>query len=34
VIHLRSASRNHQFDLGVNRRRLEQIRLALRDLNI
>ena len=34
VIQLRSASQNSQFDLGVNRRRLEQIRLALRDLNI
>jgi uncharacterized protein (DUF1499 family) len=34
VIHLRSASRVGESDLGVNRRRLEQIRLALRDLNI
>ncbi len=34
VIHLRSASRVGDWDLGVNRRRLEQIRLALRDLNI
>ncbi|BAY18251.1 hypothetical protein NIES21_40950 [Anabaenopsis circularis NIES-21] len=34
VIHIRSASRVGQSDLGVNRRRLEQIRLALRDLNI
>ncbi len=34
VIELRSASRNSNFDLGVNRRRLEQIRLALRDFNI
>ncbi|WP_375474800.1 DUF1499 domain-containing protein [uncultured Nostoc sp.] len=34
VIHLRSASRVGEFDLGVNRRRSEQIRLALRDLNI
>ena len=34
VIHLRSASRNRKFDLGINRRRLEQIRLALRELNI
>lgn len=34
VIHLRSASRIGESDLGVNRRRLEQIRLALRDLNI
>ncbi|MBW4685820.1 MAG: DUF1499 domain-containing protein [Komarekiella atlantica HA4396-MV6] len=34
VIHLRSASRVGESDLGVNRRRGEQIRLALRDLNI
>jgi uncharacterized protein (DUF1499 family) len=34
VIHLRSASRVGDWDLGVNRRRMEQIRLALRDLNI
>lgn len=34
VIHLRSASRMGESDLGVNRRRLEQIRLAVRDLNI
>lgn len=34
LIELRSASRNSNFDLGVNRRRLEQIRLALRELNI
>ncbi len=34
VIHLRSASRIGESDLGVNRRRLEQLRLALRDLNI
>lgn len=34
VIHLRSASRIGDSDLGVNRRRVEQIRLALRDLNI
>jgi uncharacterized protein (DUF1499 family) len=34
VIHLRSASRVGDWDLGVNRRRVEQIRLALRDLNI
>jgi uncharacterized protein (DUF1499 family) len=34
VIHLRSASRMGDSDLGVNRRRMEQIRLALRDLNI
>ncbi len=34
VIHVRSASRIGDWDLGVNRRRVEQIRLALRDLNI
>jgi uncharacterized protein (DUF1499 family) len=34
VIHLRSASRVGESDLGVNRRRMEQFRLALRDLNI
>jgi uncharacterized protein (DUF1499 family) len=34
VIHLRSAARVGDSDLGVNRRRLEQIRLALRDLNV
>lgn len=34
IIHMRSASRIGESDLGVNRRRLEQIRLALRDLNI
>ncbi|WP_414530391.1 DUF1499 domain-containing protein [Nodularia chucula] len=34
VIHTRSASRVGESDLGVNRRRVEQIRLALRDLNI
>jgi uncharacterized protein (DUF1499 family) len=34
VIHLRSASRIGEWDLGVNRRRIEQIRLALQDLNI
>lgn len=34
VIQLRSASRLGDWDLGVNRRRVEQIRLALRDLNI
>ncbi len=34
VIHLRSASRIGDSDFGVNRRRMEQIRLALRDLNI
>jgi uncharacterized protein (DUF1499 family) len=31
-IQIRSAARVGSFDLGVNRRRLEQIRLALRDL--
>ncbi|NER21179.1 MAG: DUF1499 domain-containing protein [Symploca sp. SIO1C2] len=34
VIHLRSASRLGESDLGVNRRRLEQIRLALQDLGV
>lgn len=34
VIHLRSASRVGESDLGVNRRRIEQIRLALADLDI
>ncbi|EAZ91824.1 DUF1499 domain-containing protein [Crocosphaera chwakensis] len=34
IIELRSASRKGKLDLGVNRRRLEQIRLALKDLNI
>jgi uncharacterized protein (DUF1499 family) len=34
VIHVRSASRVGESDLGVNRRRVEQIRLALQDLNI
>jgi uncharacterized protein (DUF1499 family) len=34
VIHLRSASRLGESDLGVNRRRLEQIRLAMRDLGV
>ena len=34
VIHLRSAARVGESDLGVNRRRLEQIRLAMRDLNV
>ena len=33
VIHLRSASRLGESDLGVNRRRLEQIRFAFQDLN-
>jgi uncharacterized protein (DUF1499 family) len=34
IIHIRSASRIGDSDLGVNRRRMEQIRLALRDLSI
>jgi uncharacterized protein (DUF1499 family) len=34
VIHFRSASRVGESDLGVNRRRMEQIRLALQDLKI
>lgn len=34
VIHLRSASRIGESDLGVNRRRIEQIRLGMGDLNI
>jgi uncharacterized protein (DUF1499 family) len=34
VIHVRSAARLGESDLGVNRRRLEQIRLALNDLGI
>jgi uncharacterized protein (DUF1499 family) len=34
VIQWRSASRVGESDLGVNRRRLEQIRLALQDLNL
>jgi uncharacterized protein (DUF1499 family) len=33
VIQIRSASRLGESDLGVNRRRLEQIRLAMADLN-
>jgi uncharacterized protein (DUF1499 family) len=33
IIHIRSASRLGESDLGVNRRRMEQIRLALQDLN-
>ena len=32
VIHMRSASRMGASDLGVNRRRLEQIRLAMQDM--
>ena len=34
VINVRSSSRLGDFDFGVNRTRLEQIRLALQDLNI
>ena len=34
VIHMRAAARLGESDLGVNRRRLEQIRLALQDLGI
>ncbi|MFM6156145.1 MAG: DUF1499 domain-containing protein [Cuspidothrix sp.] len=34
VIHIRSSSRVGESDFGVNRTRLEQIRLALKDLNI
>ena len=34
VIHVRSAARLGESDLGVNRRRLEQIRFALKDLGI
>lgn len=34
VIHLRSAARVGESDLGVNRRRLEQIRLAMQDLGV
>lgn len=34
VVHMRSAARLGESDLGVNRRRLEQIRLALQDLGI
>jgi uncharacterized protein (DUF1499 family) len=34
VIHIRSSSRVGDSDFGVNRTRLEQIRLALRDLDI
>jgi uncharacterized protein (DUF1499 family) len=33
LIQIRSAARVGESDLGVNRRRLEQIRLALRDLS-
>ncbi|MBV6627747.1 MAG: DUF1499 domain-containing protein [Rivularia sp. (in: Bacteria)] len=34
VIHVRSASRVGESDLGVNRRRIEQIRLAMQDLQV
>jgi uncharacterized protein (DUF1499 family) len=34
VIHVRAAARLGKSDLGVNRRRLEQIRFALKDLGI
>jgi uncharacterized protein (DUF1499 family) len=34
LIHMRSAARLGESDLGVNRRRLEQIRLALKDLGV
>lgn len=34
IIKIRSASRLGESDLGVNRRRLEQIRLAMADLNV
>jgi uncharacterized protein (DUF1499 family) len=34
VIHVRSAARVGESDLGVNRTRLEQIRLALADLKV
>ncbi len=34
VIHMRSASRVGESDLGVNRRRMEQIRLAMEDLDV
>lgn len=34
VIHIRAAARLGESDLGVNRRRLEQIRFALKDLGI
>lgn len=34
VIHIRAAARLGESDLGVNRRRLEQIRLALQDLGV
>ena len=34
IIHIRSASRVGESDLGVNRRRIEQIRLAMQDLGV
>lgn len=34
IIHVRSAARVGESDLGVNRRRIEQIRLALKDLKV
>lgn len=34
VIHVRAAARLGESDLGVNRRRLEQIRFALKDLGV
>ncbi len=34
VIHMRSASRVGESDLGVNRTRMEQIRLAMEDLDV
>ena len=34
VIHVRSASRVGESDLGVNKRRIEQIRLAMQDLKV
>ncbi|MEM6404459.1 MAG: DUF1499 domain-containing protein, partial [Cyanobacteria bacterium P01_D01_bin.116] len=34
VIHIRSASRVGESDLGVNRTRMEQIRLAMQDLQV
>lgn len=34
VIHVRAAARLGESDLGVNRRRIEQIRLALADLGV
>ena len=34
IIQVRSASRLGDSDLGVNRRRIEQIRLAMKDLGV